>query len=66
MDAILNQSERFKERWGVEPQYIDRTRHGPQELFEDNSEHYSEEVSELIPEDFCKFVELAFFKPLQV
>ena len=26
MDAILNQQAIFKERWGVEPQYIDRTK----------------------------------------
>ena len=29
MDAILNQQAIFKERWGVDPQYIDRTRPEP-------------------------------------
>ena len=29
MDAILNQQAIFMERWGVEPQYIDRTKPEP-------------------------------------
>ena len=51
----------FKDRWGVEPGLIDRTKPKPGKLFEEDSEEGSEVKSEQIPGDIGKFFDFDIF-----